>query len=47
MNRSSDGQTVNLSLQFWTPEWEARAPALIEEAKRRGLASSLDEATKE
>ncbi|HEY0312346.1 MAG TPA: hypothetical protein VGC56_07600 [Allosphingosinicella sp.] len=47
MNPGPNGQTVHLSLQFWTPEWEARAPAILEEAKRRGLAYSLDEATKE
>jgi hypothetical protein len=36
-----DGQVIRMSLQFWTPEWLARAPAFLEEAKRRGLAYTI------
>ena len=43
----ADGQVISLSLQFWTPEWLARAPALVEEAKRRGLAYPMSNKTKE
>jgi len=42
-----DGQIISLSLQFWTPEWLARAPAILEEAKRRGLAFPLSNKPKD
>jgi len=42
-----DGHVIHMSLQFWTPEWVARAPAMIEEAKRRGSAYTISNKTKD
>lgn len=42
-----EGRVMNLSLQFWTPDWLARAPELLKRMKRREQPSAPSEEKKQ